>query len=98
TDPAARPLEELLQRMLLADPAARPTAAQARDHIPVPSAPAAMWSRTADGRPFVVPDRIQAPEARPEVPLDGPEALAELAPGLHERLTARSRSAASPAM
>ncbi|WP_394214417.1 protein kinase [Brachybacterium vulturis] len=96
SDPAARPLEELLQQMLLADPTTRPTAAQARDHIPPPPSPPVSWVRTADGRPFVLRDRIEAPDALPEVPLDGPETLAGLAPGLHERLTARSRSATSP--
>ncbi|MGO1199724.1 MAG: protein kinase domain-containing protein [Brachybacterium sp.] len=95
-DPAARPLEELLQRMLVADPAARPTAAQARDHIPSPTAPPAAWVCAADGTPFTVPDQIEASDALPEVPLDGPESLAGLAPGLHERLTARSHSATSP--
>lgn len=95
-DPAAPPLQELLRRMLVEDPAARPTAAQARDHIPPPSSPPSDWARAADGRRFLVPDRIEAADALPEVPLDGPESLAGLAPGLHERLTARSLSAASP--
>ncbi|WP_157697175.1 serine/threonine-protein kinase [Brachybacterium avium] len=95
-DPAARPLEELLQRMLLGDPAARPTAAQARDRIPLPTSPPAAWMRTADGGPVEILDQIEASDALPEVPLDGPETLAGLAPGLHERLVARSRSATSP--
>ena len=96
-DPASRPLEALLQEMLRPDPAARPTAAQARDRIPPPSAPTAQWSRAADGSLFVVADRLETAEAGPEVPLDGPGSLAGLAPGLHERLTALSASAGSPA-
>ncbi|WP_172895800.1 serine/threonine-protein kinase [Brachybacterium vulturis] len=96
TDPAARPLEALLQRMLLIDPAARPTAAQARDHIPLPTSPPAAWVRTADGGPVLILDQIEAPDALPEVPLEGPETLAGMAPRLHERLVARSRSATSP--
>src|SRR5699024_1151769 len=91
------PLEALLQEMLRPDPAARPTAAQARDRIPPPSAPTAQWSRAADGSLFVVADRLETAEAGPEVPLDGPGSLAGLAPGLHERLTALSASAGSPA-
>ena len=95
-DPSAGPLEALLQSMLLRDPASRPTAAQARDRIPRPWAPTAQWARTAGGAPFTVPDRVEASDGRREVPLDGPGALAGLAPGLHERLTARSRSATTP--
>ncbi|MGP9537585.1 serine/threonine-protein kinase [Brachybacterium sp. AOP43-C2-M15] len=101
-DPAARPLGELLAAMLDIDPSGRPSAVQARDRIPRPSTPAAAWSRTADGAPFAVPDRLVAPEGievlgtLPEVPLDGPDSLAGLSPGLHERLSALSRSAGSP--
>src|SRR5699024_11741195 len=57
----------------------------------------AQWSRAADGSLFVVADRLETAEAGPEVPLDGPGSLAGLAPGLHERLTALSASAGSPA-
>ncbi|HEX7350344.1 serine/threonine-protein kinase [Brachybacterium sp.] len=101
-DPAARPLGELLQQMLEADPLSRPAAAEARDRIPRPAAPASAWARTATGAPFTVRDRIgdfpelSASGAHTEVPLDGPESLVGVAPGLHERLTALSRSATSP--
>lgn len=96
SDPAARPLEALLQRMLLPDPAARPGAAEARDHIPPATSPPADWARTAEGRPVRILDQIETTDSLPEVPLEGPESLAGLAPGLHERLAARSRSAVSP--
>ncbi|MFC7465197.1 protein kinase [Brachybacterium sp. GCM10030252] len=88
-DPAAGPLGELLCAMLDADPTRRPAAVQARDAIVPPSAPPAQWSRTATGERFVVADQVEAGHL-PEVPLDGPESLAGLAPGLHERITARS--------
>src|SRR5699024_9970117 len=95
-DPASGPLEQLLQEMLSSDPPARPSAAQARDRIPPPSSPATSWSRAANGALFVVTDQIETSDSLQEVPLDGPGTLAGLAPGLHERLTALSRSASSP--
>ncbi len=94
-DPAARGLGELLRAMLAADPARRPTAAQARDAIPAPTAPPASWSRTASGERFTVPDRIAADAVLPEVPLEGPASLAQQAPGLHERLVARTSAASA---
>lgn len=96
-DPAARPLGDLLRTMLDPEETARPTAAQARDRIPPPSTPAATWSRTADGRPVVLGDRIPSADGRPEVPLDGPGSLAGLAPGLHERLSASADAEAPTA-
>lgn len=95
-DPAARPLAQLLQEMLTPEPAARPEAAQARDRIPLPSSPPGSWSRAANGALVQVTDRIEASDSLQEVPLDGPGSLAGLAPGLHERLSALSRSASSP--
>ncbi|MGO3502067.1 protein kinase domain-containing protein [Brachybacterium tyrofermentans] len=89
-DPAAAPLGELLRSMLTADPARRPSAARARDTIPRLGEPVSAWSRTAEGEPFEVFDQIEAGGELREVPLDGPATLAGLAPGLHERLQARS--------
>lgn len=88
--PAAPELAGLLRALLDADPARRPTAAAASDAIPRAAQPAPLWSRTARGEAFEVPVLIAREDARPEVPLDGPGSLAGLAPGLHERLTARS--------
>ena len=89
-DPAAPVLERLLRAMLDADPQRRPGAAEAREAIPLLSSPASDWSRTAHGEMFEVPDRIGSGDGRREVPLEGPSALAGLAPGLHERLDALS--------
>ena len=89
-DPAASGLEHLLRAMLDADPQRRPGAAEAREAIPLLSSPASDWSRTAHGEMFEVPDRIGSGDGRREVPLEGPSALAGLAPGLHERLDALS--------
>ncbi|MGP9682514.1 protein kinase domain-containing protein [Brachybacterium sp. AOP3-A1-3] len=90
SDPAAAPLGELLRAMLATDPARRPSAARARDTIPLLAEPVSAWSRTAEGERFEVVDRIEAGGELREVPLDGPASLAGLAPGLHERLQARS--------
>jgi serine/threonine-protein kinase len=65
-------------------------AAAARAAIPAPGAHAAHWSLTAAGARFAVPDRVRSEDGRREVPLEGPAALVGVAPGLHERLTARS--------
>lgn len=91
-DPGAAPLGDLLRSMLAAEPAQRPSAARARDTIPRPAEPVSVWSRTAEDEPFEVFDQIEAGRDLPEVPLDGPASLAGLAPGLHERLQARSVS------
>lgn len=93
SDPAAAPLSQLLQAMLSVDPDGRPSAAAARDTIPLFSAPVADWSRTTAGERFEVFDQIESLGELREVPLDGPATLAGLAPGLHERLTARSAAA-----
>ncbi|MGY5763734.1 protein kinase domain-containing protein [Brachybacterium sp. DNPG3] len=96
-DPASAPLARLLAAMLAQDPAERPSAAAARDAIPADLGPVPVWSRTLAGAPFRADDAIEPlPAPRPEVPLDGPAALAVPFPGLHERLQARS-SATSPA-
>ncbi|MGO2606356.1 MAG: protein kinase domain-containing protein [Brachybacterium tyrofermentans] len=89
-DPAAAPLGELLRAMLATDPARRPSAARALDTIPRLGEPLSAWSRPAEGEPFEVFDQIEAGGELREVPLDGPATLAGLAPGLHERLQARS--------
>ncbi|WP_246956368.1 serine/threonine-protein kinase [Brachybacterium sp. Marseille-Q7125] len=95
SDPAARSLMWVLLRMLDPDPLMRPSAAEARDLLPVadPSA-SESWSLRADGEPFVVRDRIPAPPPgsvpAAEVGADGPGSIAPAAPGLHERITAQS--------
>jgi len=96
-DPSAAGLGELLRAMLARDPAHRPTAAEARDRIPRDLGHPAQWSRTAAGARFTVQDRVDSADGRPEVPLEGPAHLAGIAPGLHERLNARSAAAPSPA-
>jgi serine/threonine-protein kinase len=90
TDPSAAGLGSLLRALLAVDPGRRPTAAAARAAIPAPGAHAAHWSHTAAGARFAVPDRVRSEDGRREVPLEGPAALVGVAPGLHERLTARS--------
>ncbi|MEE1649319.1 protein kinase [Brachybacterium sp. J144] len=95
-DPAARPLGALLHAMLSADPADRPSAAEARETIPLFTAPPEHWALTRSGARVTVPDRVEGTVGRPEVPLEGPASLAGLAPGLHERLTARSTASSGP--
>ena len=87
-DATAPGLAGLLRALLAEDPAQRPSAAAARDAIPERTEPAALWSRTADGTVLDLTDQVERSEGRPEVPLEGPAALAGQAPGLHERLSA----------
>lgn len=92
SDPTAPGLAGLLGAILAEDPAQRPSAAAARDAIPVRTELASLWSRTADGRQLDLTDQLARlagqREGLREVPLDGPAALAGFAPGLHERLSA----------
>ena len=98
----AQALAALLRSMLAGDPQRRPSARQALAALPRPDGPAESWSRARSGEPFEVFDQIEplptdSPGAGlPEVPLDGPAQLAASAGNLHERLLARSSSAASP--
>ena len=97
-DPSAAGLGALLRSLLAADPARRPGAAEARDTIPSDLGPVEQWSRSASGAPFAVHDRIAADDGRAEVPLEGPGSIAGAAPGLHERLDARSAAQSAPAV
>jgi serine/threonine-protein kinase len=95
-DPGADALARLLRALLAEDPAQRPSAAQARDAIPLPDHAVEDWSRTADGERFEVFDQIEPlPPGSPGagaalVPLNGPGDLAGISPSLHERITTRS--------
>lgn len=97
TDPSAGGLGALLRSLLASDPAQRPSAAEARDTIPSDLGPVEQWSRAASGARVDLRDRIAADDGRAEVPLEGPGALAGVAPGLHERLAARSAAQSAPA-
>ena len=95
-DPGAVALADLLRAMLAEDPAQRPSAAQARDAIPLPDSAVEDWSRTADGQRFEVFDQVEplppgaAGANAALVPLNGPGDLAGVSPSLHERITTRS--------
>lgn len=98
TDPAAGALDALLRSMLESDPASRPTARQALERLPAPQGTIQSWCRSRAGNRITVPDGVEPLEPGSlghglrEVGLNGPADLAGIAPGLHERITARTGS------
>lgn len=98
SDPVAPGLTELLRAMLDDDPAQRPSAREALERLPVATGPLDDWCRSIAGRRIEIPDQVEPVEPGAvghglrEVGPNGPADLAGVAPGLHERITARTGS------